>query len=342
MNEKVSIIVPVYNGEKYITRCIESILEQTYLNIEIIIVNDGSADNTEKIIKDLAQKDQRIKIYSNENKGVSYSRNFGLNNASGEYICFVDSDDWIEKDMIQDLLETMKKHECEIVRCSYAVNKSNGTMINYTEEDKLYSTKQEIKELLYEIVGGKIPSFSVLLLIKKDIILEKFDESIPFMEDTIFLIGLLKNVKKIYFTSKVFYHYFDNDNSATKSIKNIEKNIESLLNVNKKMKEKLKDDTNIYINIDNNHCYILINMIYKYILYADFKDVTCILNRKDIRSIIEKVDTNKGSMTMKISVFLIKNKKYVLLRIFFYIRNILAKIKYSIKNKYYKYGVKNE
>lgn len=330
MDEKVSIIVPVYNGEKYITRCIESIVKQTYLNIEIIIVNDGSVDNTEKIINNLAKKDERIKTYSNKNKGVSYSRNFGIRNATGKYICFVDSDDWIEKDMIQSLLEMIKKYDYDIVRCSYAVNKNNGAIINYKQEDKLYCTQQEKKELLYKVAGGKIPSFSVLLLIKKDKILEKFDETIPFMEDTIFFIDLLRNIDKIYFTSKILYHYFDNDSSATKSIKNIEKNIESLLNVNKKLKEKLKDDIDIYEIIDNNHCYILINMIYKYMLYADFSDAIFMLNRKDIRLIIENVNIKKSSIAMKIPIILIKNRKYRLLRNFIYIRSVIAKIKHIV------------
>ena len=103
----ISIIVPVYNNESYIGKCIESIINQSYSEIEIIIVNDGSTDDTERIVKEYRQKDERIKLYTIDNAGVSNARNFGISKAVGEYIGFVDSDDYIQKNMYEVLLENM-------------------------------------------------------------------------------------------------------------------------------------------------------------------------------------------------------------------------------------------
>lgn len=192
MKRKVSIIVPTYNGEKYIKKCVESIMNQTYSNIEIIIVNDGSTDSTKKIIEELKRKDNRIKLYSNKNKGVSFSRNFGIDKSTGEYIFFVDSDDHIKPNTIEIMMDIIKKYDCDVVRCNYMVEKEDGTIINNNIEDKYIYSKDDKEELIKQIVFGKIPSFSCLLLIKKEKIIKKFDESIPYMEDLIFVLELLR------------------------------------------------------------------------------------------------------------------------------------------------------
>ena len=104
---KVSIIVPVYNVEKYVERCIESIIKQSYKNLEIILIDDGSKDNSGKICDEYAEKDNRIKVIHKKNGGLSDARNTGLNIADGEYICFIDSDDYIHKDLVKDNLEKL-------------------------------------------------------------------------------------------------------------------------------------------------------------------------------------------------------------------------------------------
>ena len=101
---KVSVIVPVFNLETYISQCIESIVSQSYENIEIIVVNDGSKDRSEEIIQQYQKKDSRIKYFKRENHGLSESRNFALSKASGKYVVFVDGDDWLEKDMIAKMM----------------------------------------------------------------------------------------------------------------------------------------------------------------------------------------------------------------------------------------------
>ena len=107
MTEKVSVIVPVYNVEKYLRQCLDSILQQTYQNLEILIINDGSTDGSDAICREYLEKDERISYFAKENTGISDTRNVGIRQATGEYVTFVDSDDWIEKTYIEELYDKL-------------------------------------------------------------------------------------------------------------------------------------------------------------------------------------------------------------------------------------------
>lgn len=117
MQPTVSVIVPVYNVEKYLARCVDSITSQTYENLDIILVDDGSTDNSGRICGEYAKKDTRIRVIHQKNKGASAARNCGITAASGNYIGFIDSDDWIDKDMYELLVNTAIEHHADIVRC---------------------------------------------------------------------------------------------------------------------------------------------------------------------------------------------------------------------------------
>lgn len=151
--EKISVLIPVYNSEQHIERCIKSIENQTYSDIEIVIVNDGSTDKTQDIIQKIAQKDDRIKLINIENQGVANARNVALSNATGEYITFVDSDDYIEDDYVQTLYDNLKKYDADIAVCN---------CINYIQETKEqihkdfgikqvkeYNSKEAVQSLFY-------------------------------------------------------------------------------------------------------------------------------------------------------------------------------------------------
>ena len=118
-NDKISIIVPVYNTEKYIKKCIDSILNQTYNNIELIIINDGSTDNSENIIKKIIKNKSNVKYKKIKNSGVAHARNVGLDLVTGKYVGFIDSDDYISKDMYKELYETAIKEKSDIVTSGY-------------------------------------------------------------------------------------------------------------------------------------------------------------------------------------------------------------------------------
>ena len=118
----VSVIVPVYNVEPYLPRCLDSLLDQTYEHIEIIVVNDGSTDGSGEICRAYAQKHAQIAYHAKENEGISATRNFGLERACGEYVMFVDSDDHIDADMVSRMVDVMEREQADLVQCAYRMD----------------------------------------------------------------------------------------------------------------------------------------------------------------------------------------------------------------------------
>ena len=142
MEELISIVIPVYNAEKYIDRCMESIVSQTYQSIEIIAVDDGSSDKSVDKLREWKNKDKRIKVIEKENTGVSDTRNKGICAAKGTYLCFVDVDDYLEKKYVEVLHDTIVKDETDIVSCNF-ITEYEGEIehrkYNYIEDDSLES-----------------------------------------------------------------------------------------------------------------------------------------------------------------------------------------------------------
>ena len=126
---KVSIIVPIYNVERYLEACIESILSQTYENFELILVDDGSPDQCGIMCDKYAVQDSRIKVIHKENQGLGMARNTGLDYATGEFVCFVDSDDWIEPNAVECWIEAQKKYNADIVMCNYQKRNNERSLI---------------------------------------------------------------------------------------------------------------------------------------------------------------------------------------------------------------------
>ena len=143
----ISVIVPAYNVEKYIRECLVSLVEQTFRDIEIVVVNDGSTDKTAQIIDEFARKDNRIKVITQENQGLSSARNRGIEQARGEYISFVDSDDWVDKDFLEKLYNTILKYNADI-SCASAIRKRKNSekyRFLYKEEKEYTTLKDKIK-----------------------------------------------------------------------------------------------------------------------------------------------------------------------------------------------------
>ena len=135
INPKVSIIIPVYNAEKYLSRCLDSILKQTYSNIEIILVDDGSEDKSSYLCDRYAILDRRIKAYHKSNEGVSIARNYGIENCNGEYIVFVDSDDYLISECIETLVKLVRNEEESVLGCVDYYENQNGKLSTYSCED---------------------------------------------------------------------------------------------------------------------------------------------------------------------------------------------------------------
>ena len=132
----VSVIIPIYNTEKFLPLCISSVLNQTLTDIEVLLVNDGSTDGSGKICDEYACKDQRIQVIHTLNQGVSHARNQGLETAKGEYIAFMDSDDWIETDMIATLYQLIRTNEAGLATCGYIIENEDGRPIYHINEVK--------------------------------------------------------------------------------------------------------------------------------------------------------------------------------------------------------------
>ena len=198
MNDKISVVVTCYNHEKYIEKCLRSIFEQTYQNIELIIFNDGSTDNSGKIISSLLRESpfEETKYFSDENQGVVKIRNAALKQITGDYLLFVDSDNFINKDHIEILLRELKKHNVDIAYCQ---------LWNFEENHDVLRTDLEFS-LEKELVGNLIDMSS---LVKKSIIdSAKFDESLKNLEDYDFWLNLiLRNNAKAYFVEETKLNY---------------------------------------------------------------------------------------------------------------------------------------
>lgn len=155
MKKVVSVIIPVYNVEEFIFRTVESVMNQDYKNIEIILVDDGSPDNSAKIIDELAKKDDRITCVHKENGGVSSARNAGLKIASGEYVTFIDGDDWVEPKYISYLLNLVESNNCEI-----GMNKNNYSDYNTKSNEEEYVVSAE-KAIEWIYLGDILLQFGI-------------------------------------------------------------------------------------------------------------------------------------------------------------------------------------
>lgn len=216
--KKVSVIVPAYNAEKYLEACLDSICEQTYPVLEILVVDDGSKDLTASIIRSRAEQDARIIPYYNENHGVSYSRNFGLEHCTGEYVTFVDADDLVAPDFIAQMIHDLEEADADIAVIGVAKSKlfepemfTNGVTSTYEESEML---KQ---------VFGAFEGFVCNKLYRKSLLQTKsirLEQSIAVCEDLLFNVIYLLNCKKAVYNCGQKYFYRQIENSASNRLDN--------------------------------------------------------------------------------------------------------------------------
>ena len=150
MDEKISVIVPVYNVEQYLDRCVDSIINQTYKNLEIILINDGSTDNSGQLCDELAKKDDRIRVIHKENGGLSDARNVGINVAEAELIGFIDSDDYIDEDMYEVLMTNLKRANADLSMCGHYDVYNDVLEAQVTEKKTWELSPQEAIKMVME------------------------------------------------------------------------------------------------------------------------------------------------------------------------------------------------
>lgn len=215
---KISIIIPAYNASKYITRTLDSICNQTYKNLEIIVVDDGSSDNTLEICKEQSEKDNRIKVFHKKNEGVTLARDMGISLATGELIGFIDADDTIDPKMYECLYNNLVKYDADISHCGYKTIKENG------EENLFYGTGKLIIQSntdgIVDLIKGEIiePSLCIKLFRKELFDNLDYDKTMRINEDYVMNLLLFKKSRKSVFVDEPYYHYYQNENSGSRQI----------------------------------------------------------------------------------------------------------------------------
>jgi glycosyltransferase involved in cell wall biosynthesis len=297
---KVSVVIPCYNCEKYITECLDSIVNQTYKNIEIILVDDGSNDDTLSIV----EKYKNIIVIKNTNKGVSNARNCGIYKSTGDYIIFIDSDDYIEKNAIKTMMDCMIKDNLDMVRSNY--KKIIGKKLYSLDslyKSKTFINKNNFKETIYRFVlGTEKFNYACSTIYRLDIIKENkilFDENIINGEDAIFVMDYIKHINSICYIPDELYIYRIHENSMTKKGKSIDLIWDNKLKYINELRKKEKEwNMEQYGLVDCKIIYILLSCIYRVVKFEDdFEYIFKMIEDINLNSILKKINYTDLDLT---------------------------------------------
>ncbi len=255
---KISAIIPVYNAEKYLSRCLSSLSAQTFADFEIILVNDGSTDKSQKIINEYAKADSRFIQITIKNGGVSNARNIGLENAKGEFVYFLDGDDWIEPETLQILYENIG--ECDMAQAAYEEVLSDGKTVPYPINDITVESQEDI---LGSYFLHDIRESCWNKLYRRETIGDlRFDVNLSVAEDAVFVYSFIKKSRKIKIINRITYHYYINAESCMHS-KLKEVHFYPLVLRDEYLRE-WKDNKNLYkkcVSFEIHTCFVLLRQI---------------------------------------------------------------------------------
>ena len=222
MNPRISVIIPIYNTQKYLKKCINSILTQSMCNFELLLIDDGSTDGSDLIAKEFASMDKRIEYIWQENQGQAVARNNGIKRARGEFISFIDSDDWIEPTMLEDMLNNLSIDDFDFVTCRLSFFKENDPL----KTDIVYGSDYNLtilsgESILWNALRGKyVTSSSVNKVFRCSFLLDNsiyFPENMK-NEDVLFIITAASKAKKVSFLNKAYYHALIREGSTTRKL----------------------------------------------------------------------------------------------------------------------------
>ncbi len=219
----ISVILPIYNTEEYLRKCLDSVIHQTYKDLEIICIDDGSTDQSGGIVDEYAKLDDRIRVIHQENHGESNARNVGLNISKGEYITFLDCDDWIEPDMYETLLDAIEEDDLDMAAGSWYKDYTDRIIEVTNEKDVSNHVfgRDELLRYLYERDAYRGFSYMWNKLYKREVLTDPdgqimlFDESIRLGGDVIYLAKLALNVRRARYIDRPFYHYRMRESSGS-------------------------------------------------------------------------------------------------------------------------------
>lgn len=326
MNKLISIIVPVFNVEKYIEKCLKSLINQTYKNIEVIIIDDGSTDSSGIICDKYSKYDKRIKVIHRKNEGVSTARNEGMKQAKGDYIFFIDSDDYLDFDVIDKMVEELEN--ADIIKISHKLIKDNKEIRRILNVG-IFSKEEYIEKVLTGNIGGHSWGY----LLSRDIVNEVyFDKNTSCMEDTLFIVNCILKVDKIKCIDTSFYNHIINENGITASANRIEKNINDYMYSLNEIEKILKK-----ININNYYKKDILEKRFKLIeselaKCSNKKDIVKIFNNDTLnKNLINIYESSEIGILKKIYTKIILKKRYGIFKLYNTIRKKLKELKMGVK-----------
>lgn len=310
MNELISIIVPVYNSEKYLGNCIDSILKQTYREFELILIDDGSRDNSGLICDSYLEKDSRIKVFHQVNSGVSCTRNRGIQEATGDYIMFVDSDDYLKNDCLEVLYNNIKEYSADIVCCNSCDELPMKKDI-YINEDMIICNEES---LFWDYFYNKRHAYNIWAkLYTKQILKDMKFEHLKYAEDTLFIMSIYKKISKVRLITYQGYFYRNNENGAMRSSKGIQQINDVLFCVSKIYEMSMEFSQELILQAQKK---LFTYLYYVIVNYHMGTEEECARARELINNNIKKISIG----------FILKQKRGILLIPFKYLKHISYKL----------------
>ena len=332
MDDLISIIIPVYNVEKYLKECLESVINQTYINLEIILVDDGSTDGSGNICDEYKKRDPRIRVIHKENGGVSIARNLGLNYVNGQYIGFIDSDDYVEPEYCEKLLKSIKENNVQCALCKFDKVYEKKNQNNTFESNYIMDANGLIMEIL-DVQKGF--GFCTQKLWTKNALADiRYNENIKVGEDSLFCIESCKNINKVFVVNEKLYHYRFNENSLVRKFD--EKYAQKYLRAMKETKKYIDKNYNKPEIIKKFNNYIVYNILIIVINYCFNKNnkMSIIKQIEELKKLckipefkyaIKNCNYNGFSLTRKITIFTLKYKLYFITMLIGKIRQLQLK-----------------
>lgn len=340
-NPKLSIIIPIYNAQTYLNECLNSIYNQTFKDFEVLLIDDGSTDNSKHIIETFTKKDSRFKYIYKDNSGVSATRNLGIEKSTGKYVTFVDSDDWLDDCMYSEMIDKITNTNSEIALCSYVreyphLNEQKKEILPF--KDKTLFKDNEVRDIvLYEMLGKKaLHNTSIMgsvwrLVISRDFIINndlKFREDTVIGEDLLFCIYALGVCNRLCIVNKHFYHYRFTQNSAMTKYRPNQWDIG--YGFNKKFRNALNNlsfsDLDELIAFDLIRaalcsCEMICKNENKDSFFNKLKSISNICKTKDLETFINKIDFNKISSKDKLKINFLKYKQSLAIYLFYTLKD---------------------
>lgn len=329
MDDLITIIIPVYNVEKYLPKCIDSIINQSYKNLEIILVNNKSTDSSLNICKNYEKMDTRIKVINTDKKGVSYARNIGIKEANGKYLTFVDADDYLDLNFCKIMLQNLIRTNSDCVACGY------NRVYENREERIINNGLQELSnieflEKILEVQSGL--GFCHMKLWKKEIVdisKVKFNENIIVAEDALFCIQISESISKLFIVNEALYNYRFNEQSVVRKYDSnyANKYLKAMIETKKYIQSKYNDELMLK-KLSNYIVYHVLLIIVNYCFNPNngnntieqFKLLKMICEIDEFNKAIKKCNYEGVSLTRKITIFTIKYKLY-------FVTMLIAKIR---------------